>query len=117
MHERSLVRALLRQVESLAADHPENRVVQVRIRVGEFSGVEPELLAMAYDDLIGETPFHSAELTLERVPLEAMCESCGQSFRIERFQFQCNTCGSLRLSLQGGEELLLESVVMEENEP
>jgi len=117
MHERSLVRALLRQVEGLAAEHPENRVVQVRIRVGEFSGVEPDLLAMAYDDLVCETQFRGAVLAMERVPLEATCDSCGQAFRIERFQFQCNACGSLRLSLQGGEELLLESVVMEENEP
>lgn len=117
MHERSLVRALLRQVEGLSAEYPTSRVVQVRVRVGEFSGVEPDLLAMAYDDLVGETPFSGAELAMDRVPLEATCDDCGCSFRIERYKFQCSTCGSRRLSVQGGEELLLESVVMEETLP
>jgi hydrogenase nickel incorporation protein HypA/HybF len=116
MHERSLVHALLRQVERIAIAHPANRVVQIRIRVGEFAGVEPDLLMMAYDDVIEESPFRGAELALERVPLTATCDNCGRMFRIERFDFRCDACGSRQLSVQGGEEMLLESVVMEENE-
>lgn len=114
MHERSLVRALLRQVEKLATEYPASRVVQVRVRVGEFSGVEPELLATAYDDLVTSTPVRGAKLTMERVPLQAKCDNCGHLFRIEQFEFHCTGCGSCQVSVQGGEELLLESVVMEE---
>jgi hydrogenase nickel incorporation protein HypA/HybF len=117
MHERSLMRALLRQVDNIAAEHPASRVVQIRIRVGEFAGVEADLLTIAYDDAIEETPFRGAELALERVPLTATCDDCGRAFRIERFNFFCDACGSRQLSVQGGEELLLESVVMEENDP
>ena len=116
MHERSLVKALLRQVEDVAAEHPASHVVSIRVRIGEFSGVEPELLASAYDDLIMDTPFHSAALDLEQVPLEAVCEHCGSQFRIERFNFRCDVCGSMKITIRGGEEMLLDSVTMEESE-
>jgi hydrogenase nickel incorporation protein HypA/HybF len=116
MHEYSLVRALLRQVYQVAADYRGSHVVSVRVRIGEFSGVEPDLLSSAYDDLVHETPLQDAALSMERVPLEGLCEQCGSQFRIERFNFQCEKCGSLKLKLCGGEELLLDSVTMEEIE-
>lgn len=117
MHERSLVRALLRQVEALAAEHPASRVLGIRVRVGEFSGVQPELLQSAYDELVEYSILHGAELAVEQVPLEAICQQCGERFRINDFGFKCTACGSVRLTICGGEELLFESVSMEETEP
>jgi len=117
MHERSLVKALLRQVESVAREHPGSHVVSIRVRIGEFSGVEPDLLASAYDDLVQDSALCGSTLGMERVPLEAICQQCGHKFRIERFHFQCEKCGSLKLALHGGEELLLDSVTFEETEP
>ena len=100
MHERSLVKALLRQVGELAAEYPGSRIRSIQVCIGEFSGVEPELLASAYDDLVIETPFRGAALNLEQVPLEAGCDQCGSRFRIERFNFQCDKCGSPRLTIR-----------------
>jgi hydrogenase nickel incorporation protein HypA/HybF len=114
MHERSLVRALLQQVQRVAKENSAGRVCSVRLRVGEFSGVEPELLASAFHDLIQGTPLCDATLDLERVPLEAVCDQCGAQFRIEKFNFQCVQCGSSHLTVYGGQELLLDSVTMEE---
>jgi hydrogenase nickel incorporation protein HypA/HybF len=116
MHEQSLVRALLRQVQIVADENSGSRVLSIRVRIGEFSGVEPDLLCSAYDDLVQDTPLRGAELKMKRVPLEAVCDQCGNQFRIERFHFQCDKCGSVRLALRGGEELLLESVTLEEAE-
>jgi len=114
MHERSLVRALLRQIEEVAAEHEGSRVVAVSVQIGELSGVEPELLASAYDDLVHETQFFGSVLNLERIPLSAFCDECGNEFRIERYRFECDQCGSRQLTLRGGEELLLDSVTLEE---
>jgi hydrogenase nickel incorporation protein HypA/HybF len=114
MHERSLIRALLRQVQTVATENSAAQILSIRVRIGEFSGVEPDLLCSAFDDLVQDTSFRGAELKMERVPLEAACDQCGNQFRIERFHFQCVRCGSSRLSLRGGEELLLESVTLEE---
>ena len=114
MHERSLVRALLRQVEALAAEHVPHRIIGIRLRIGEFSGVEPELLRSAYDDLAEHTTLRGAELAIERVPLEAVCRQCGTRFHVNNFRFECAKCSSAELTIAGGEELLLESVTMEE---
>ncbi len=116
MHERSLVKALLRQVKGVAAEHPGSCVVSIRVCIGEFSGVEPELLASAYRDLITDTPLRGAALDVEQVPLEAVCEQCGRQFRVERFNFQCDVCGSMKLTIRGGEEMLLDSVTLKESE-
>jgi hydrogenase nickel incorporation protein HypA/HybF len=116
MHERSLVRALLRQVQQVADENSAGQVVSIRVRIGEFSGVEPELLASAYDDLIQGTPLCDATLDMEQVTLEGACDQCGNRFRIEHFDFQCRRCGSLHVTACGGEELLLESVKFEEPE-
>jgi hydrogenase nickel incorporation protein HypA/HybF len=116
MHEYSIARALLRQVENLATEHRGSRVASVRVRIGEFSGIEPELLAMAYQDLVQESPLQGAALHVERVPLEAVCDTCGKRFRVERFRFECDQCGGVRLSICGGEELLLDAVTLEEME-
>jgi hydrogenase nickel incorporation protein HypA/HybF len=117
MHERSLVKALLRQVEDVAAEHPGSHIRSIRVRIGEFSGVEPDLLASAYNDLVQDTQLSDATLDLERAKLEGVCDQCGNCFRIEHFDFQCVRCGSLRVTVRGGEELLLESVMIEETNP
>jgi hydrogenase nickel incorporation protein HypA/HybF len=117
MHEWSLVRALLRQVETLAKQYPHSCITQVRVRFGEFSGVEPELLKGAYEQLVSSTSMHGAELLMEAVRLEAECRNCGHRFAVERFHFECPVCGSSLLTICGGEELMLESVVLEDPEP
>lgn len=115
MHERSLVQSLLRQVQQVAGEYPASRVLAIRVRIGQFSGVEPQLLASAFADMVQETSLRGTTLDVESVSLRAQCEQCGHEFQIERFSFQCVLCGSSKLTLQGGEELLLESVTMEEN--
>ncbi len=114
MHERSLVCQVLRQVAQLMIDHGGQRVREVHLSVGEFSGVEPELLEIAFDEMVIETPLRGAVLELEQVPLEAECEACGNQFAVERFVFLCPACGSSSVSVLRGEELMLESLVMEE---
>jgi hydrogenase nickel incorporation protein HypA/HybF len=104
-------------VQQIADENSGGRVLSIRVLVGEFSGVEPELLASAYAELIQETYFSDARLDWEKVPLEGVCDQCRKRFRIEQFSFQCARCGSMHVTLRGGEELLLDSVTMEETLP
>jgi hydrogenase nickel insertion protein HypA len=116
MNERSRIRALLRQVQDVADENSPRRVLAIRVRVGELCGVDPTLLSNAYGELVRDTPLRGVPLEIESAPLEAVCEQCGNKFRIDRFRYECDKCGSLRLSLRGGDELRLDSVKLEEDE-
>jgi hydrogenase nickel incorporation protein HypA/HybF len=117
MHERSLVQSLLCQVSRLVREHRGAHVSVIRVSMGEFAGVEPELFRLAYDDLVGDTPLCGAELVVDKVPLEARCEACGEEFVVEAFRFKCPSCHSPDTVVVRGEGLILESVTMEGCDP
>lgn len=117
MHEASLVRSLVRQVEQLAQRHGACRVKEVKVSVGEFSGVEPDLLVTAFERQIEGTPLDGARLLLEPVKLAAACAACGHEFAVERFDFTCPSCGRPGAGkVTRGEELMLESLTLEADE-
>ena len=116
MHEFSLVNMLLEQVDTLRREHTAERVASIRVSVGEFSGVEPGLFREAYEMLIEETPMRGAELQMNRVPLEGHCDDCGRDFVVERFRFACPDCSSQSVTVLRGQELVLESVALEQAE-
>ncbi len=113
MHEASLVRALLRQVEDLMQQHQARRVRCVRVIVGEFSGVEADLLETAFEDQVGDSAARGARLEVSRRPLRGRCGGCGWEFAIVKFRFECPRCASRDIKAIAGEELLLDSVTLE----
>jgi hydrogenase nickel incorporation protein HypA/HybF len=103
MHERSLVQSLLKQVDAIRRQHDAKHVSEVRVEVGPLSGVEPLLLAAAFEQLAG------AKLTIDEVALLAECQSCGREFELNDFDFHCPSCrGNVRVTR--GDEFLLVSV-------
>ena len=114
MHEASLARTLIRQVRDIAAAQDDARVAEVSVSVGEFSGVEPDLLQLAFDQQIAATPLSGTRLRLQRVPLEGACSQCEHVFEITKFRFVCPSCEATRIDIVRGEEMILESVLFEE---
>lgn len=112
MHEYSLMRALLRQVEALAEQHRAVGVREIVLSVGEFSGVEVELLPLAFAELSQGTLAAAAVLSVESVPLEGICQICERSNHIESFRFLCSACGG-PVRVVRGEELLVERILLE----
>ena len=51
MHEESLVRSLLHQVEDLAQQHHATEVEDIEVEIGPLSGVEPLLVREAFERL------------------------------------------------------------------
>jgi hydrogenase nickel incorporation protein HypA/HybF len=113
MHESSLVQALLRQIESIMRDNQATRVISLRVNVGAFSGVEPELFRYAYDALSEDSPVRGARLEMEVVPLECHCRECDDEFAVQDFRFECPSCESSSVSVIRGEGIVLENVTLE----
>lgn len=117
MHEYSLVRALFKQVDALRREHNAQRVETIRVCVGQFSGVEPELFRLAFETMVDDSSAQGAELQMREEALAAQCDACGIEFAIESFRFECPTChSSSSLHVVRGEGLVLESVTMQQPE-
>lgn len=117
MHEHSVARALLREVAAQAEAHGAVCVRVVTVTVGAFSGVEPELLQTAFEQLRDDTCAAGAELRIVHTELIAACCACRREFEVAGFRFECPECGSGDVRILRGDELRLESLTMEAREP
>jgi hydrogenase nickel incorporation protein HypA/HybF len=111
MHEYSVVQALLDQIAAVARPRSATSVHGVRVGLGELSGVDPELLASAWETFRERTICANAPLELHRVAALWSCPSCGE--RIPRgHALRCGLCSEPARLVQG-DELTLESVDLE----
>lgn len=108
MHEYSLVQALVDDVARHVRGRP-GVVRRVRVRVGALSGVDPDLLAAAYDIFRPYTVCAEAALELARVPARWSCSVCGRAIATGE-RLQC--CGA-PARLVEGDDLILEQLEME----
>jgi hydrogenase nickel incorporation protein HypA/HybF len=113
MHEYSVVRSLLRQIEQVAEQHRAFRVSRIQVSVGEFSGIDAELLRSAFERLATESIAQGATLQVRRVGLQAECRACHQPFDVENFSFRCPLCAETDISVVRGEDLVLDSLTLE----
>ncbi len=111
MHEWSIVRALLERVEAEARARRAGAVHRLRLRVGELSGVEVELLRLAFETFREGGRCAGAALDVDRVPARWRCPACGRRFR-PGDPIQCTACAR-PAELEGGHELVLERIEME----
>jgi hydrogenase nickel incorporation protein HypA/HybF len=111
MHEYSIVRALLDRACEQAASHRATRVHRLQVQIGELAGVDPELLASAYDLFREGTICAGAELEVETVAARWQCPACGGEIPVGA-ALRCPGCGA-PARLVAGEEILLERMEME----
>ncbi len=112
MHEYSLVQALVERVEEEAARRKAVAVHRLTVRVGELSGVDPELLQTAYDTFREGTICAHAPLVLERVAASWSCPRCGA--RIPRGAvLRCEACAVPARLDDGGDALTLNGIELE----
>jgi hydrogenase nickel incorporation protein HypA/HybF len=112
MHEYSLVQSLVERVEAEAAKRRAVAVHRLVVRIGELSGVDPELLQTAYDTFREGTVCGKAALVLERVPATWSCPRCGARIR-RGAALRCAPCGVPARLDDGGDALMLNGIDME----
>lgn len=117
MHETSLVRSLLNQVERLRETHGGSSVRQIEVEIGPLSGVEPLLVREAFDRLAEAFPCVDAELVIHEVSLRACCRDCRAEFTLQSFRFECPKCASRSIRVTHGDEFRLLNVTLEKAQP
>ena len=111
MHEYSIVQALIDRVQKEVDAHGAESVHGIRVRIGELSGVEIDLLRSAYELFSEKSVCEGAELEIVSVPARWACRGCGASIRAGEI-LCCSVC-SQPARLAEGDEILLERIEME----
>lgn len=105
MHELSIAEGIAEVVEKTATANEIQRIVSVRVAVGELAGVDIDALLFAWDS-VRETPLLSAsKLVIERPKGEAWCMVCGKTVALHRHGDPCPVCGGYQLAATGGHEM------------
>jgi hydrogenase nickel incorporation protein HypA/HybF len=113
MHELAIADCIV----DIASRHARGRrVTQVEVRVGHLRQVVPDALTFAFELVAQGTPVEGAELALEQVPANVHCSACAAEGTLTAFPACCPSCGSLDVELTGGDELLVDSLELEEDE-
>jgi hydrogenase nickel incorporation protein HypA/HybF len=106
MHELSIAQSIAEAVEAKAVACDASQVKQVRLRIGEASGVMSDPLTFSFEMVASFSPILAgARLVIDRVPHRARCLPCGQAFAIANYVARCPECGEFSSEVISGTEL------------
>jgi hydrogenase nickel incorporation protein HypA/HybF len=111
MHELSIAESIVRIADRHAAGRP---VLRVELKVGHLRQVVPSALELAFELVAQGTAVEGAELVMDEVPAAGVCRACGAESELSAFPFACGACGGFDIEVTRGEELLVESLELEE---
>lgn len=110
MHELAITQSILDIARKAAQEHNVTRVREIRIKLGEYSGVVPQCVQYYFDVISQGTVAQGAELKMERLPILMRCHQCQWEGQIDKHHIQCPACGSTQLKLLQGREFYVESL-------
>ena len=113
MHELSIAESIVRIADRHAAGRP---VTAVEVKVGHLRQVVPSALEFAFELVAQGTAVEGAELRIEEIPAAGVCRACGAESRFDGFPLACGACDGFDVEVTQGEELLVESLELDERE-
>ena len=113
MHELALTQGILEIVREQAEKNGFRRVLEVSLKVGEYSGVIPECLTEFFPIASKGTPAEGAALRIESVPAAFRCPDCGYEGAIPPRTACCPACGGTAIRMTAGREFYVENLKVE----
>jgi hydrogenase nickel incorporation protein HypA/HybF len=110
MHELAICQALLQQVLEVAENRCSKRVKRIKLRIGPLSGVETGLLKSAFPLVAAGTTCEGTIIEIEDIPVRVRCQICGSTSQARSNRLLCTDCGTWRVTLISGDEMLLAAV-------
>ena len=113
MHELALTESIINIAVDEAKKYNAGKVLEIKIKVGEMSGVIPELIQEYFNIASRGTIADSAKLTVEYVPVMVECLDCKNVSKIDKLHFKCPVCSSTNIKLKTGREFYVDSMEVE----
>ncbi len=115
MHEMSIVQALLEQVQTEIDKSGHNgRVLSLQLVIGKLSGVHADSIRFAFEFLSPDSIARGAELLIDQPRAMLCCGNCHAQREIDELMVCCPQCGAGDVTIEGGQQLLLQSIELED---
>jgi hydrogenase nickel incorporation protein HypA/HybF len=113
VHELSIAEAVF----DIAARHSGGRPVSVvELKVGHLRQVVPSALEFAFELVAQGTVLEGSQLRMEEIAARGACRTCGADTPLPEFPLCCRRCGGFDVEVTRGEELLVDSLELEEEQ-
>jgi hydrogenase nickel incorporation protein HypA/HybF len=115
VHELSLTQTLIDQVEKeVERSGAKGRVTRVTLVIGRLSGVNSDAMRFAFEMLAPGTLLEGAQMHVTEPEATCRCRACKARTDIRELVVECPACGSDDVSIEGGRDLLLQSIDLED---
>ena len=115
MHEMGIAMQIMNLCQQSLPPDEDLRIKSIHLRVGKLTAIVPQSLRMCMEVVTKDTPAEGAELQFTEVPLVVQCQECGEDTEIEEPPFKCSGCGSDKVDIISGREMIVESIEVEDN--
>jgi hydrogenase nickel incorporation protein HypA/HybF len=115
MHELSVTQGILKIVDAEAKRNNVNKVLSVTLKVGQLSGVMPQLIQDYFDLVAMGTVVEGAKLIIERVPATIKCLECNEVSPIDRIKLRCPKCNGIEVKIVTGKEFHIECMEVDKD--
>ena len=112
MHELALSQNILDIARSHMGDA--HRLKKVVVSCGPFSGVVADSLDFCFSITAEHMGLAGAALEIQLLETEATCPACGVRGAIDSMWASCGACGHAPLTAEGGRELKIVEIEVEE---
>ena len=117
MHELSIVDALIEQVgREVHRAGQSGKIRGVELNIGRLSGVNCDSIQFAFDLLAPGTLVEGAEIVIREVKAACRCQDCHACVEIDDLVFACPKCASHAIAIEGGRDLVLQSIDVEDEQ-
>ena len=113
MHELAITKSIVDLVERESRKQGFKKALEIRLRLGEFSGIVPEYIKDFFPLVAEGTVSYEAKLIFETSPAKFLCLDCGFEGGADRKNACCEKCGSTSLKMTAGREFFVDSLKVE----
>ena len=116
MHEISIALSIVETLDAKAREEGADRISGIDLVIGKLAGIEPESLRFCFSAAAKGTLAEEALLAIEEPEGLGECGECGITFPVSFYYAECPECRSLRVKIVSGEEFVIQSITIEDQE-
>ncbi|MBQ4506259.1 MAG: hydrogenase maturation nickel metallochaperone HypA [Firmicutes bacterium] len=113
MHELAITEGILEAAVPEAVRQGAEKVLEIRLKIGELSGVVPECVYEYFEMISKGTIAEGARIVVEYIPISISCGDCGYEGVMDRKKRVCPECGGRSIRITGGREYYVDSLLVE----